>query len=731
VAAKKKKKNKRKKGKNRKNSRNSSLIGKIRRIGFNFFSFFRKMFSDLPGKIKRYTLSSFMFLLGFICFLSFFNLAGIGGEVFREFLFVWIGKAAFFVPLIFIFFGLIFLFIPKKLFFAGFLSTLFVLIGLSGIFSLFESNLISGGRIGSSLAIFLKNLFGDLVSFFVFLALIIVGILSGFYIFSSFILREKEQENFVSKVIKKVMGVPEFKVSKVEPEQDFPKPEEKPQDSEIFKRETEKVKIFKFTPPPLSLLEEEQEKAQSGDIKQNALVIKKTLENFGIEVSMAEVNIGPTVTQYTLKPQEGVKLSKITGLTNNLSLNLAAHPIRIEAPIPGKSLVGIEIPNKVRSKVRLRDLLSSPNFKKDSSTLVFALGRDVSGNPEFSDISRLPHLLIAGATGTGKTIFLNSLVLSLLYQNSPETLRLVLIDPKRVEFRIYGDLPHLAFPTVFDPQNAVNALSWLVDEMEKRFNQLSDAKVKDIFSFNEQAQKKKEPLLPWIVIVIDELADLMAARGKEIEARIVRIAQMARAVGIHLVIATQRPSVEVLTGLIKANITSRVSFQVASHFDSRTVLDAAGAEKLLGLGDMLHISAESVKPRRIQGAYVSEKEVKRIVDWVKENTITELPEKDLLLKSYQQFLEEKEALPGELKTFDDPLYEEAREVVIRSKKASASLLQRRLQIGYARAARLLDMLEVKGVVGPARGSKPRKVFIQPEEPSQSAQTEEYEGDYFE
>ena len=331
---------------------------------------------------------------------------------------------------------------------------------------------------------------------------------------------------------------------------------------------------------------------------------------------MSEINVGPTVTQYALKPAEGVKLSKITSLSNDLALALAAHPIRIEAPIPGKSLVGVEVPNKIRARVRLRNLIENANFQKSPSHLTIALGQDVSGNPIYADLSRMPHLLVAGSTGTGKTIFLNNLMLSLLYRSSPEILRFILIDPKRVEFPVYNELPHLLSPVIYDANRTVNAFKWLTGEMERRFDVLSLAKSRDITSFNEKVTEKDD-VLPYIVVVVDELADLMAAKGKEVEAGIVRLAQMSRAVGIHLVIATQRPSVEVITGLIKANITSRISFQVASQIDSRTVLDMAGAEKLLGLGDLLYLSAELGKPRRIQSAFVSEKEVKRVVDYIK------------------------------------------------------------------------------------------------------------------
>jgi S-DNA-T family DNA segregation ATPase FtsK/SpoIIIE len=340
------------------------------------------------------------------------------------------------------------------------------------------------------------------------------------------------------------------------------------------------------------------------------------------------------------------------------------------------------------------------------------LGRDVSGNPVFADLAKMPHLLVCGATGTGKTLFLNSLILSLVYRNSPKILKFILVDPKRVEFPIYSDLPHNLTNVIFDVQKTINALRWLVEEMERRFDVLAKFKTRDIFSFNKISLEKKIPPMPYILLIIDELADLMAARGKEIEAAIVRLAQMARAVGIHLVLATQRPSTEVITGLIKANITSRVSFQVASQVDSRTVIDTAGAEKLLGRGDMLFLSPENPKPRRIQGAFVSEKEVQRVVEYLSSKY-----EKERIESLEEKLAEET----GEIGFFErgedleDPLYEEAKRVVIEAKKASASLLQRRLKIGYARAARLLDILEKRGIVGPPRGAKPREVYLKEEE----------------
>jgi len=686
-----------------------SLIGFLKDIIVQCFVLIKKGVVGLPGKLKRYILSSLMFLLTLISFLSFFDLAGQGGESLKTFIFSLFGHVAYIFPLIFFCLGLIFFSVLKKLVYAGLFSVLIFTTGFSGLLDVLDIRFFSGGRMGEILAKPLIGYFGELVSFFVFLLSALVGVLGYWYVLS--VKPAKEEEQSFSSSVKKLFSSSKFKVAKVDPE--------KVERGGILKKKQEDKeevidpKKSKSSIPPFNLLEVEKDSAVSGNIKENSITIEKTLENFSIKTTMAEVNVGPTVTQYTLKPAAGVKLSKITGLSSNLALNLAAHPIRIEAPIPGKSLVGVEVPNKTRSKVRLRKLLSDSRFKKEVPNLGIALGRDVSGGAMFADLTKMPHLLVAGATGTGKTIFLNSLILSLLYGNTPEDLKLILIDPKRVEFSVYKSLPHLLAPVIYGGQESVNALSWLVEEMERRFQVLSDEGVRNIAMYNESAKKKKEKPLPYIVLIIDELADLMSSRGKEMEVRVVRIAQMARAVGIHLVLATQRPSTEVITGLIKANITSRVAFQVPTQIDSRTILDGGGAEKLLGLGDMLYVSAETVKPKRAQGAFVSEKEVKKVVAWIIEKIgPMELIDNGISSK-FQEYLQdtgERVEAVGQLK--EDPLYEEAKRVVMRSRKASASLLQRMLSVGYVRAARLLDMLEAEGVIGPAEGAKPRKVYYQ-------------------
>jgi len=457
-------------------------------------------------------------------------------------------------------------------------------------------------------------------------------------------------------------------------------------------------------PFPLTLLESGGEKPTSGDIEANKEVIKKTLETFGIDVEMGAVSVGPTVTQYTLRPSEGVKLSQITTLANDLALALAAHPIRIEAPIPGKSLVGIEVPNEAKAIVKLRDILDSSVFKNRDTDLTFALGQNVAGNPVVTALDHMPHLLIAGATGSGKSVSINSLLLSLLYANSPDSLRLILVDPKRVELTPYNNIPHLLTPVITSVEKTINALRWVTGEMDRRFRLLEETGKRNIEGYNNNGSEEQ---LPYIVVVIDELADLMAIAATEVEGVIIRLAQMARAVGIHLVVATQRPSVDVITGLIKANITSRIAFSVASGMDSRTILDTTGAEKLLGRGDMLYISADLSKPRRLQGAFVTDEEIEAVTAYVKSQGTPE----------YEEGVVEKPGPrdPGAIGDRDpteDELYDEAKDIVVRAGKASASYLQRRLRIGYARAARLLDVLEEHGVIGPGDGAKPREVYLQ-------------------
>ncbi len=470
-----------------------------------------------------------------------------------------------------------------------------------------------------------------------------------------------------------------------------------------------------YTPPPLSLLERDHGKPNTGDIKANSNIIKRTLENFGIQVEMDEITIGPTVTRYALKPAQGVKLSRIVGLQNDLALSLAAHPIRIEAPIPGKSLVGIEIPNKTKSTVGLGSLLSEPDFATSAEPLLIAIGKNVPGRSIFRNLARAPHMLIAGTTGSGKSVAIHAIITSLLYKNSPEDLKFIMVDPKRVELTLYNNIPHLLTPVITDAKKCILALKWAAKEMERRYDILQGSSVRDIQSYHKTVygkgkQDAETDRMPYMVIIIDELADIMSTYPRELESAIVRLAQMSRAVGIHLILSTQRPEVNVITGLIKANVPTRVALRVPTQIDSRTILDAGGAEKLLGSGDMLYASGEG-QPERLQSAFISEEEVKKVVKYLVDAFRDEVPS-ELNLTGALAPLNSifSTTIGGDDGGDDDDLYEEARQIVIETGKASTSFLQRKLGVGYARAARLIDILEERGIVGPGNGAKPREVL---------------------
>ncbi len=749
--------------------------------------------STLHDETKKGILVIICFALALISFLSFFNGAGQFGQYFFKISQLLFGQGFFLVPFVFILVGLAIL-VPRlslaakqrPIYRAVFIGAVLFLLSVLGIFHIFGVGSAAangnglpvqpgaGGYLGLILGYPLVKFLGFWAGLIILLALLVIAILITFNIplrvsgkeGSPELVQEKKPIKLMSPVKDKKKGfwrkISEARLAKKEAGLSRNKVENQEQivgqsakkDSETLgaslpieakplnfsAKETAQL-ATDFKLPSLNFLEKDKGQPTSGDIKASINIIKQTLENFGIEVEMAEVNVGPTVTQYTLRPAQGIKLSRITALQNDLALALAAHPLRIEAPIPGRSLVGIEIPNRSVVLVRLRSLLERPTFEESPSLLTFSLGRDVAGNPIFADLSRMPHLLVAGATGTGKTIALNNLIVSLLYRNHPENLKFIMIDPKRVELIAYDLIPHLFTPVIVQADKAISALHWAVREMERRFEVLQEANQRDIGAYNsaighsaaatsirnkkgvpsgapalagEDSPKSRTPAsdneqLPYIAIVIDELADLMASHGREVEASIVRLAQMARAVGIHLVVSTQRPSVEVITGLIKANITSRIAFQVASQVDSRTVLDMAGAEKLLGNGDMLFLAGNSAKPRRIQGAYISDQEIRKVTDYLRKARPPEYDEEISVGRTAQAGAGSGFGLTGS--ETDDELYEEAKEVIMQANKASASLLQRRLRVGYARAARLLDMLEERGIVGPADGAKPRDVFI--------------------
>lgn len=460
--------------------------------------------------------------------------------------------------------------------------------------------------------------------------------------------------------------------------------------------------------PGVDLLSQKQDKADAGDIEGNAQLIKETLGNFNIPVEMEGANIGPRVTQFTLKPPSGIKLTKITALENNLALDLAAQSIRIEAPIPGQRAVGIEVPNRKPATVRIASILQSPEWQNAKSPLSFVIGKDIAGAPVVGDLEKMPHLLVAGQTGSGKSVMINDILTSLLYRNGPSDLKLILVDPKQVELTPFNEIPHLLTPVITEPEKCISALKWTVAEMERRLRTMSEVGKRNITEYNNL---KKEEGMPYIVVVIDELADLMMMAARDVEALIVRIAQKARAAGIHLVLATQRPSVDVITGLIKANVPARIAFTTVSQIDSRTIIDMPGSEKLLNKGDMLMKTAEMPKPRRVQAALIEEEETHKVNDFIR---MQRPPQYDDEVVSQPVQLNGKGGVVADYSPADDaddPMYKEAVRAVIEGRKASTSLLQRRLRIGYGKAARFIETMEEQGIISHADGNRPREVLV--------------------
>lgn len=743
----------------------------------------RKPKINLASDAKRSAAAIIIFTLAVLITLGFFGKAGVVGESLNDASGSILGFAKVVFPLFLIASGAVLLFRKEMSFYVTKLIGLsFVLVSISGLIHWFYSKKEmlkaaasgeGGGYVGYFVAYLFSKYLGNAGSLVVIIALFFIGIVVAFNfsiinLFSK--LKGEEEEKSEEETMPETADIPGEDILPVQKdasaltlenkgEEDdsdkniahiefvsgrdqfvSPDIEERIKKDPSFSRKEigdraksavsnkdknpfPKSDDWQF--PPVDLLERSVGSAKGRDINRDFDIIQNTLRDFGIEVERGEAKIGPSVTQYSFRPAVGVKISNILALQNDLSLALAAHPIRIEAPIPGKSLIGIEIPNSSSVDVRLREFLEKDEFKERESNLTIALGKDVSGNCDFGDITKMPHLMIAGATGTGKSVCVNSIITALLYQNSPSDLKFIMIDPKRVELSLYNGIPHLLSDVIVENGKVISALRWAVSEMEKRYRLLQDMGSRDIVSYKQQvrAGKKKKVIdpetnkveeiemedFPYIVIVIDELADLMVSHGKEVEGAIVRIAQMSRAVGIHLIVSTQRPSVEVITGLIKANITTRIAFQVATQIDSRTILGMGGAEKLLGRGDMLYLSARSPKPKRLQGILVNEAEVKRIVKFIKSQKYEEQSiGEDIASSKKESALEFK---GSKWDSNDDELYEEAKKEVLRAKKASASLLQRRLRVGYARAARLVDILEERGIVGPADGAKPREIYI--------------------
>lgn len=505
----------------------------------------------------------------------------------------------------------------------------------------------------------------------------------------------------------------------------------KKEENSLFKQEEEKkedktkevlqlehamiVEDENYEYPPVELLGKAQKKALKGGAKaltETAAKLQKTLHSFGVSAKVENVSVGPAITRYELKPAEGVRVSKIANLADDIALNLAAETIRIEAPIPGKQAVGIEVPNKEKEAVHLREVLESDEFQNNNSKLTVALGKDVAGNIQLADIAKMPHVLIAGSTGSGKSVCINTIITSIIFNSKPSEVKMVMVDPKVVELSVYNGIPHLLIPVVTDPKKAAGALAWAVQEMDNRYNLFAGKGVRDLVGYNKAIEKEEGfGKLPQIVIIVDELADLMMVAAKDVEEAICRLAQKARAAGMHLVIATQRPSVDVITGLIKANVPSRVAFAVSSQVDSRTILDSVGAEKLLGKGDMLFFPSGAPKPVRVQGAFVSDDEVEKIVDFVKQNGTATYSE-DILETIENSNKTEKELTQEQAEDDEtDPFLMEAIDAVVEQGQASTSFIQRRFKVGYARAGRIIDQMEERGIISGYQGSKPREVLI--------------------
>ncbi len=718
----------------------------------------KPVFDDLSPQTKQAIGAVFMLFTAILLSLALFGMAGMVGRWIKAALQFLFGGGSYLAPLACLFYVYAFL-NPKdneqvstsKVF--GIALFFFACLGY---LALYEKGM--GGIGGSALAWPLSYLMGGLATAIILTLVLLIGVFLTFNTSLNLAhLFKKREEGPVTDDIEKI-GAAQAKAEEaeaLEEEEEEPLEEEGTPEAEPkkgVKKVAEKLGLAKpaadftvssyegpYAPPPLSLLSKGKGKPNFGDVKARANTIKQTLRNFGIEVEMDQVEVGPAITRYALKPAQGVKIARIVGLQRELELGLAAGTIRIEAPIPGKSLVGIEVPNIQKAVIGLASLMASPEFTDSANPLMVALGKDITGKAHFANVARMPHGLIAGTTGSGKSVMIHNLIVSLLYRNSPEQLRFIMVDPKRVELTLYNGIPHLNHPVITDAKTALMALKWAVKEMERRYDILQAEKVQNIASYHKniyrpakeayeaelkvidgtkdtneetdeatEAAVKLPEALPYIVIVMDELADLMHAYPRELEAAIVRLAQMSRAVGIHLLLATQRPSVNVITGTIKANIPTRIAMQVASQIDSRTILDQVGAEKLLGQGDMLFLSGELSKPTRLLSAFVSEEEVKKVVEFLK-GQAHNLEQIDLGGKAenggegsiYGTGLEEDDG---------DELYGEAKEIVEQAGKASTSFLQRRLRIGYSRAASLIDMLEERGVIGPANGAKPREVL---------------------
>ncbi len=727
----------------------------------------KKPASNLPSGFWRQVGAVILVVLALLIVLTWFKAGGPVIDAIQKFNLAIFGYGVFFVPLMLTYWSIeIFHDQENKLPVSSFISSVFLIILISSLAGLlFSSTEIStGGVIGELVNKMMRLVVIDGIAIFLYLIIIIITLLFMLRV-SPFAFIKQLQKIFSSLPGKAIEGL---KLKKAQKDQkqakdDYKKPkfelvegvptvskkpeivEEGPLKTKTFKvkdglgKLSEKkvsstahqeptalvsVRDTNWELPPLKFLSSKQSPADAGDIKGNADIIKNTMHEFNIDVEMTGANIGPKVTQYTLTPPSGVKLTKIAALENNIALNLAAKSLRIEAPIPGKRAVGIEVPNVKAADVRIRSLLESDEWKNDDGKLNFVLGRDISGKAVIEDLSTMPHLLIAGQTGSGKSVMINTLLTSLLYSNSPSELKLILVDPKQVEMAPYEDIPHLITPIITDPAKTISALKWAVNEMERRYKLLASEKKRDISSYNEyitaknktveipdqngNLQEHEDGAMPYVVIVIDEMADLMMTAARDVETLISRIAAKARAVGIHLVLATQRPSVNVVTGLIKANVPARIAFTVASQIDSRTILDQVGAEKLLGKGDMLITTTKITKPYRVQGALVTDDEVVKITDYLR----MQMPPQynDEIINQAVNLGGSGGAIGGADGAADEQIINAAK-VILESGKASTSFLQRKLRVGYNRAALIMEELEERGVVSQQDSSRKREILI--------------------
>ncbi len=698
----------------------------------------RKKKSDGNYRVlAKWTTAVILIAFGLIFGLAAFGLAGLAGSAIFGWGFGILGVGAFLLPVLLV--GVGFAILLERSFVSPLTAIGALLIVLATLTFLGLVSQVLGGAAGTLAGNAARQYLGLAGAIILLLAVAAIGLI----IATDIVALLRSLNAVAAAAAEKVgsMRLPKRELAEDAPEEEATEEKQEEPEAPVENQEREPVVTMfndrvasaaggaipnydaEYQAPPLSLLGEDKGKPGVGDIKANANIIKRTFLNFGISVEMDEVSVGPTVTRYAIKPAEGVRLSKIISLQNNLELALAAHPVRIEAPIPGKSLVGIEVPNASKATVGLGGVMSAPEWAASPKPLLSAIGRDITGTPHYVNIAKMPHGLIAGATGSGKSVAIHAAITSLLYRNGPNQLRFIMVDPKRVELTLYNGIPHLLTPVITDPKKAIFALKWAAKEMDRRYNILEEVQVRDIDSYHstilEPARKRKAKELPesmpYIVIVIDELADIMQSYPRELEAAIVRLAQMSRAVGIHLILSTQRPSVNVITGLIKANVPTRMALQVASQIDSRTILDSGGAELLLGAGDMLYLSADMQKPVRLQTAYISEQEVKKVVQYIKANNAGTLGALDLGTGTGGTGVHEANdaiVMAGSDEDVDDDLYEAARESVEEAGRASTSYLQRKLRIGYSRAARLMDLLEEKGVIGAADGSRPREVRSQ-------------------